>query len=368
MPSPTYRRTCDICSASLKKNGYTTAGAQRFRCTRCGSSTTLTKPALTDRHVLRWFVSWLLDSFDPATVGISPRTFRRKIAHLWQIQPRPILTGEVHDVLILDGTWIGNMVCLIASSPTHVVAWHWATQENAHSWQVLMDTLPPPRIVVIDGGSGIAKALRASWPTTHIQRCLFHVFLNVKRQTTFRPVFGPSKDALSLTRALMQVTTRDEAIAWQKELARVHAHHKPTLNERTISRDRYGHPTTDYTHLRSRRAFAVLTTRARAGDLFTHLNPELHAVTGTIPRTTNRLEGGINSPLKALIATHRGMPPAHQRALTDWYLYYRTEAPEDPATTAARYHDHHAHIRADAAHQQNQPRQYDTALDWTELR
>lgn len=29
---------------------------------------------------------------------------------------------------------------------------------------------------------------------------------------------------------------------------------------------------------------------------------------------------------------------------------------------------HHAHIRADAAHQQNQPRQYDTALDWTELR
>ena len=29
---------------------------------------------------------------------------------------------------------------------------------------------------------------------------------------------------------------------------------------------------------------------------------------------------------------------------------------------------YHAAIRADAAHQQNQPRQYDTALDWTELR
>lgn len=218
MPSPTYRRTCDICSASLKKNGYTTAGAQRFRCTRCGSSTTLTKPALTDRHVLRWFVSWLLEGFNPATVGISPRTFRRKIAHLWQIQPRPILTGEIHDVLILDGTWIGNMVCLIASSPTHVIAWHWATQENAHSWQVLMDTLPPPRIVVIDGGSGIAKALRTSWPTTHIQRCLFHVFLNVKRQTV------PAR-----VRALQRRPVSDQS---------PHASHHPRRSHRLAERTR----------------------------------------------------------------------------------------------------------------------------------
>lgn len=260
------------------------------------------------------------------------------------------------------------MVCLIASSPTDVITWHWAKKEDATSWTALLDTIPAPRVVIVDGGAGIAKALRTSRPTTKVQRCLFHIFCNIKRETTLRPVFAPSQDALHLARALMKVSTSEEAIAWQKELARLYNQHSPVLAEKTITTNRYGNGTRVFTHQRSRKAFNILNTRVRAGDLFTFLDPQLISLIGPIPRTTNRLEGGINSPLKAQLARHRGIPPAHQRALTDWFLYTRTENPEDPHVVAARYNSQQAQIQTESGEQDSQPRQYDTGLDWTELR
>ena len=44
-----------------------------------------------------------------------------------------------------------------------------------------------PVMVVSDGGSGFNKALRKTWPHMKHQRCLFHVFSQIKRYTTTRP-------------------------------------------------------------------------------------------------------------------------------------------------------------------------------------
>lgn len=43
-----------------------------------------------------------------------------------------------------------------------------------------MERIAPPRVVISDGGSGFAKALDKTWPLASHQRCLFHVFTQVK--------------------------------------------------------------------------------------------------------------------------------------------------------------------------------------------
>jgi hypothetical protein len=44
-----------------------------------------------------------------------------------------------------------------------------------------------------------------------------------------------------------------------------------------------------------------------------------------VPRTTNHVEGGINSRLKDLFRIHRGISVQKKIALAAWYLYYRQD-------------------------------------------
>lgn len=50
-----------------------------------------------------------------------------------------------------------------------------------------MAPIPAPDVVVTDGGSGFAKAVRETWPRTGVQRCTFHALSQVKRYTTTQP-------------------------------------------------------------------------------------------------------------------------------------------------------------------------------------
>ena len=47
-----------------------------------------------------------------------------------------------------------------------------------------MGPIPAPDVVVSDGGTGFASAVRRSWPGTRAQRCVFHAFCQVRRYTT----------------------------------------------------------------------------------------------------------------------------------------------------------------------------------------
>ncbi len=50
-----------------------------------------------------------------------------------------------------------------------------------------MSRIAEPKVVVSDGGTGFRKALKKKWPKAKHQRCVFHVFSQVKRYTTSRP-------------------------------------------------------------------------------------------------------------------------------------------------------------------------------------
>ncbi len=44
-------------------------------------------------------------------------------------------------------------------------------------------------------------------------------------------------------------------------------------------------------------------------------------------RTTNRLEGGVNSVVKDVLRNHRGLPEEHMRRACEWVCYMKTAHP-----------------------------------------
>jgi hypothetical protein len=232
------------------------------------------------------------------------------------------LTGEVHHAVLIDGIRIGGSVCLIARTTKYVIAWHWVPYESNAYWAELLSLIPAPTYVVCDGQKGMLKAIQTVWPTTVIQRCRFHAWLNVKTKLTLHPETVAGKELLALTKVLLQhVHTKRQARRWKHGLKRWYRKHGAYIAEKTVTSDPSARQHRwRYTHARLRSAYRQLHT---IQDDLLHSsyrpNPSLR-------RTTNHVEGGINSQLRTKLKLHRGMSYEHQMKLVEQYLYSRTEA------------------------------------------
>lgn len=153
---------CPVCGGGTVRNGRTAAGAQRWLCRACGATTT--HRIDNSAKLLSTFLDWLFSSNTQDGVrGMSARTFRRKCARFWRVWPLPRPTGEVHRVVFVDGIRIARNVCvLIASTERHVIGWYLARSENSRAWKALMAPIPPPDMVVTDGGTGFGCVL-SNW-------------------------------------------------------------------------------------------------------------------------------------------------------------------------------------------------------------
>lgn len=318
-------RYCKICRGKLKQRGKTAAGTQRWYCRICRHSLIKPRLDLSRGFVFESFHSWLLGKASQDELGGSARTFRDQTSWCWNIPVPTVLTGEVHQAIVIDGIRVGGRVCLIARTKHSVIAWLWVERENSTNWTLLLSLLPAPAYVVCDGQKGMLKALAICWPATVIQRCRFHVWLNTKVKLTLRPSSVASQELLDLSRRLLHIRTRRQARRWKRALRYWHRKHAAYVTERTVKAD--PDPRTRawrYTHARLRSAYFQLGKQAE--DLLRSSyrpHPEL-------PSTTNHLEGGINSPIRTKLKLHRGMTNEHQMVLVDWYLYGRSEGAKAP--------------------------------------
>lgn len=179
-------KKCPSCGCDMKRNGKTSAGAQRWRCKACGASAT--HRIDSSAKLLESFLAWLFSKQRQVDMPGQGRTFRRQTARFWKLWPIPEADGVVHRVIYVDGIYLArNLVVLVACTDSHVVGWHLARSENSRAWRALMARIAPPEVAVSDGGSGFEKARREAWPKTRVQRCTFHAFCQVRRYTTARP-------------------------------------------------------------------------------------------------------------------------------------------------------------------------------------
>lgn len=329
-------RYCPTCSHKLQKRGLTAAGTQRWLCVHCVSSATKPRADLSRTYELERFVAWLMGKQSQTELklpgDVTDRAWRTQTAWCWGVVPCPEQTGEVHPVILLDGIGVGSVVCLVARTPEYVIGWCWVGWESSHAWAELLEQFPGPAVVVCDGQKGILLAIARCWPTTKIQRCIFHVWQNIRVKLTLHPQTTAGQELLQLTRDLWQVKTLEQASNWQQKLVTWHKHHGDFIRERTYkTATEPGRRRWWYTHRSLRSAYRQLAKLLRDKQLFTHLEKDLLTKTGQlIPRTTNYVEGGINSQLRTKLKLHRGMNEEHQRRLVEWYLYTRTEDPKPP--------------------------------------
>lgn len=310
------------------------------------------------------FLDWLLGKGGVKQLDIPRRTFSRRISWCWQVEvPKPSVTGEVYDQVLLDGIYLACGRCLItATEGRKIIDWQWCQRENSAAYQALMNRIPAPTVVVTDGGAGIAKALKICWPQSRIQRCLFHIRANTITDLTRNPQSEAGKTLLALTNQLTRVKTPEDAGKWLSLLQDWHQVYRDYINEKTYSLE----PGTRkwwWTHQRVRKAYKRLERLARSGYLFTWLNPKFTGL--DIQRTTSSLEGGVNAAIRRLLNAHRGLSEPHMKTAIEWGSNQKSIDPINPIKYLTNQRKHLDKEKPGRT-QPNPtgPPQYDNAIDY----
>ena len=313
---------CPVCGSVCIKYGKNRVGTQRWFCRSC--STAFTQKIDTSAKNLQIFLKWLFSKQIQKDMPGEGRTFRRKTSMFWNIWPLPPKIEGKRDVLYLDGIYVSKKVCvLICCDKDNVLGWYLCRKEHSGAWIALMRRIAEPEIVVSDGGYGFAKALKKVWPNARHQRCLFHVFCQVRRYTTSRPQTPAGAELYMLAKDLMHLETREDSEKWVDRFIEWLKKYNQFLSQLTYDE----HGNSSYTHERLRRAQQSLQRLVKNGTMFTYLDESLKSKVDDIPSTNNQIEGGINAQLRAMLREHRGLSIERRLKAIFWWCYMHSPDP-----------------------------------------
>ena len=313
---------CPVCGGQCVRNGKNRSGAQRWLCKKCSASVT---PKIDcSAKQLQTFLTWLFSRQAQKDMPGEGRSFRRKTSQFWEIWPLPPKVEDKRDVLYVDGIYIGRKACvLICCDDEFVLGWYLCRYEHAGAYQALLSRIAEPAVVVSDGGTGFGKAVKKVWPHAKLQRCVFHVFCQVRRYTTSRPKTPAGNDLYLLAKDLLHITKREEIDLWIDRFIQWIKRYNHFLSQMTYDENGNGRPT----HERLLKAQRSLMKLIREGTMFTYLDEALKREIGKIPSTNNQIEGGINARLRAMLREHRGLSVERRVKAVFWWCYMHSPEP-----------------------------------------
>ena len=286
----------------MKRNGRTSSGRIRWRCRNAGCGSSRTQSRDNSARDLRCGLDWLFSKQSQAGHRLPARTLRRRCELMWGLWPPVPLVDEVHHVVHVDGIHLHrDAVVLIAVAGGHVIGWHVAKSEKAAAWQCLMARIAPPDVLVCDGGGGVLKAAKATWPDTRIQRCLFHVQANILEPAGRRPRLEAGGRLRRVALSLPRVGDAGGAAEWLVSYNRWEQDFASFLDEKS----EYADGSVNDMHQRLVKARRMIRRRIREGQLFTFLDEGLASV-GPVPSTNNLVESW-NARLRDMLRRHRGL-------------------------------------------------------------
>ncbi len=313
---------CPVCGNLCIKYGKTGAGSQRWFCNTC--SMAFSPQIDSSAKQLQIFLAWLFSKQTQAEMPGAGRSFRRKTSAFWDIWPMPPKVEEKRDVVYVDGIHLGRKACiLICCDDKNVLGWYLCRDEHSGAWAALMSRIAEPSLVVSDGGTGFARALKRAWPHARHQRCVFHAFSQVKRYITSRPKTAAGIELYALSKELLHIENAAEAEEWTGRFTAWINRYKDFLNQR--SRDEDG--TWRYTHERLLKAERSLVRLLKEGTIFTYTKEDLKDIAGTLPATNNRIEGGVNARLREILREHRGLSVERRIKAVFWWCYMHSPRP-----------------------------------------
>ena len=299
--------------------GKTKQGKVRWRCSNCSITAIRKRPDQSKKRTELLFERWLLTTETLARLekknGYGHNTLVKSFSCFWDTPIIPDYQGT-GQVIIVDGIRIGptESVLIAIDEGGKPITWLSCIRETSLSWNELFEAVKKqgvksPVSIVSDAQKGLLLALKWAFGSIPHQRCMTHVVRLAKAWLTKNPQTLAGVELLRLVSSLYEVKTKDEAWLFKDQFSKWLEKHAEFLKEKSVS------PETKrwwYTH-KKLRWVKTLISRSLP-DIFTFLDIL------NVPRTTNKLEGGINSPIKALIRHHRGMSTNHKRALVFRFL------------------------------------------------
>lgn len=321
------KKSCKKCGKKLKKSGVTAAGTQRYKCTVCGSYEVRKRIDHTLRHRSTVFHEWLLGKQELKVFankyGVSTRTLSNWFRDFWDqgIDPQNLsISGQV---IIIDGYVLEEgCVLLLVKTTDSVIFWTFAQRETYLSWHACLSQVRGhPTTIVCDCQKGMFKAINELFPRVLIQRCHFHVQQRNRQLLTMNPETLPGIAFNNLVKELPKLKNHAEYRAWVTQYQSWMSRHKNYLSQKThypfdtqyiYKNFTKGKRNFFYTHQRLRAAvYQIKTALPNLFHFLQHSN---------IPKTTNHIEGGINSQLKLLLRLHRGLPLQKRKYLVAYFL------------------------------------------------
>jgi len=316
------RKRCPTCKKRMQRWGSHPSGTKRWRCPECKTNAVRKRKDNRLRKRLSLFVGWLTtkdsSSQTAKEAGVSVQTLNAWFLPFWRMSPRPVLPTYVR-VLVLDGTSVSSRRCMLLiagdADTSKPVSWLPVVRESYDGWQAFLHQLSrsglKPSMVVCDAQRGLLKAIRTTWPETLMQRCLIHVIRQASVWLTRNPKTKAGQELLVLVRRLSAIRTKRQKRRWIRSFHRWCRKHHRFLKDRTYGpSDRWW-----YTHRKLRGTRSLL--RNAIPDMFRYVTDP------SIPKTSNHVEGGINSRLKELFRCHRGLSQTRKLTLASWYLALR---------------------------------------------
>ena len=313
---------CPVCGSICSRYGKTKAGSQRWFCKEC--SMTFTPQIDKSTKHLESFLKWLFSGKTQKEMPGEGRSFRRKTSEFWDIWPLPPKVESKRDVLFVDGIYLGRKACiLICCDKEHALGWYLCRYEHSKAYAALLSRIAEPKLVVSDGGTGFAKALKKIWPDAEHQRCVFHVFCQIRRYTTGNPQTPAGIELYAMARDLLHIKTRSEANEWTDRFIQWMRKYNSFLSQRTYDENGNSRPT----HERLLKAQHSIFRLLKEGTMFTYLDGSLQKEISNIPSTNNQIEGGINSRLRAMLRDHRGLSIERRIKAVFWWCYMHSPEP-----------------------------------------
>lgn len=309
----------------MQRWGKTSSGKQRYFCTECKNTSTRKRIDTKLRIDLKVFVSWITETISltrtAKRLNITPRQLKNRFAPFWLYLPLPKPIVQNNEVLVVDGVSVvkHHLVVLVIFDRLRRVtlSWFYVVRESYFGWRDIFLELKmqgvEPEVIVCDGQKGLIKAIHEVWPQTIIQRCVIHISRQAKKWLTQNPRTEAGQELRLIVKKLTDIQTETEKNIWLKSFDDWQKKYNDFLKEKTR------HPILEkrwwYTHKKLRAVRSLL--KNSLNNLFIYLDDP------RVPKTSNDVEGGINSRIKDLLRIHRGLIPRHQQVLTSWYLAKR---------------------------------------------
>lgn len=302
--------------------GKTRQGKARWRCSVCLITSIKIRPDRSKKNTEKLFENWLLTTETLERLekknGYGRNILPRLFSQYWNVPVISEYKGS-GKVVLVDGIRIGpdESVLIAIDGDGTPITWTRCVRETSISWNWLFEKIKRQKVIVpdcivSDAQKGLLLALKMSFGSIPHQRCMTHVVRLAHAWLTRKPKTAAGIELRQLVSLLYKIKTKNDVLLFKKDFALWLEKYKDFLKEKSFSIEtkRWW-----YTH-RKLRWVKTLITRSLP-DLFIFLE-----IPNT-PRTTNKLEGGINSPIKALIRHHRGMSTSHKRALVFRFLRAR---------------------------------------------